>query len=112
MWRTADQTSIIAMPAMPMTPPTSNSRNSAPEEPDHRAVEERDVADAQQQAQFGGSETPEGEVEGADRVGGEVDLDGKQEIADQQARARLEGSCSRRARARPSGRRCRWRRVM
>src|SRR4051812_49828580 len=56
------------------------------EEADHGTVEERDVADAQQQTQFGRAEAPERQVEGADRVGGQVDLDRKQEVADQQAK--------------------------
>src|ERR1017187_1194440 len=54
-------------------------------QPDLRPEEQRDVPDTQKHAQFGGAETPEGEVEGADGVSGQIDLDGKHEVGDEQA---------------------------
>ena len=52
---------------------------------DGGAVEERDIADAEEEAQFGRAEAPERHVEGAQDVGGEVDLDGEKKVGDQEA---------------------------
>ena len=52
---------------------------------DHGAIQERDVADRQQNAQLGGTEAPERELKFSQRVSGQVGLDGEQQKPNQQA---------------------------
>src|SRR5262249_31804727 len=57
----------------------------APKQSHHRPVKQGNIANAPTKPQLSGTKAPERQGDPADRVGGEVNLDGKQKIRNHQA---------------------------